>query len=364
MTLVAVLLSHEQDAAAWRERFARGETMDRTPYGYDRAEAVYDIEWSTSRPDSRGLARIRGALARRLGFDVVHVLHNARLLRRADIIWTHTEREHLAVAFLRRLLAVKAPVIAQSVWLWDRWSGLGAVRRRLYTRLLRSHHVEIVHSAVNLAESRTRVPGRSVMLVPFGSAAVTRDPATPASGRPTVLAVGNDIDRDWRTLAEALSRLPEFDGRVASSRRAARELPWPSSVQIAPAADRRELERLYRSAAVIVVPLRHNLHVSGATACIEALAARRPLVATDTGGLADYLGGAAHLVQEGDVEGLAEAIRSAARASVGSGDPWVERGLTQADYVNRYVLLTEWLLGRRSRPTEVSLFRPVPPLSE
>lgn len=359
MTVVAVLLSHGQDAAAWRERFARGETMDRTPYGYDRAEAVYDVRWSSSKPDSRALSMIRGALARRLGFDVVHVLQNAGLLRRADIIWTHTEREHLAVASLRRFLAIKAPVIAQSVWLWDQWSTISRARRRLYTRLLQSHELEIVHSAANLAVSRRRVPGRAVMLVPFGSAAVTRAPAVSGSGRPTVLAVGNDIDRDWQTLAAAIAQLPEFDVRVASSRRAARETPWPSTVQVAPAADRHELEHLYRSAAVVVVPLRHNLHASGATACIEALAARRPLVATDTGGLADYLAGAASLVPAGDADGLAAAIRSAAGAPPRSGDPWVECGLTQSDYVNRYVLLTEWLLGRRSRPTEASEFRPV-----
>lgn len=358
MTRVAVFLGRDQDAAAWRNRFSRGETMDKTPYGYDRADGLYDIHWSATKPDGWVLAKLRGFLARRLGFDVVHAIQNRRLLRSADVVWTHTEREHLAVASIRRLFAIKAPVVAQSVWLWDRWQALGARRRLLYTRLLRTSAVEIVHSVANLEVSRQSVPGRTVLLVPFGTAAVTRESALP-SERPLVLAVGNDIDRDWETLAVALAALPEADARVASSRRAARDAPWPESVTVAPAASRSELEQLYRSASVIVVPLHHNLHASGATACIEALAARRPLVATDAGGLAAYLDGVATLVPAGDPGMLAQAIRSAVVSEPPAGDPWTDRGLTQVDYVGRYVLLTEWLLGRRPLSPEISQLRPV-----
>lgn len=358
MTRVVVMLNREQDASAWRERFRRGETMDQTPYGYDRAEVRYDMRWSESRPDGVMLGRLRRLLVRQFGFDVVHAMQNRALLRSADVIWTHTEREHLAVALIRRICRIHAPVIAQSVWLWDVWEDLSRPRRMLYQRLLTSQAIEIVHSPVNAEISRRTIPNRAVHLVPFGSAPVSRGQAASSVSEAMVLAVGNDVDRDWDTLAAALREAPGLSARIVSSRRAAREAAWSDNVVVAPAG-RHELERLYRSASVVVVPVRRNCHASGATACIEALAAHRALVATDTGGLAAYVGGAASLVPVGDPQSLAEAIRSAIHEGGPQGDPWRERGLTQADYVARYVLITEWLLGRRPFPDVVSEFRPV-----
>jgi hypothetical protein len=44
----------------------------------------------------------------------------------------------------------------------------------------------------------------------------------------------------------------------------------------------------YRAFSVIAVALRPNLHVSGITTALEAKATGRPLVITDTPGMADY----------------------------------------------------------------------------
>jgi hypothetical protein len=39
-----VHLAHEQDPVAWRARYAAGETLDRTPYGYDLAAGTVDLD--------------------------------------------------------------------------------------------------------------------------------------------------------------------------------------------------------------------------------------------------------------------------------------------------------------------------------
>lgn len=360
---VGVIVAFDQDVVRWRERHARGETLDVTPYGYDRAEPHVRLAWGRSHTESTRMRRIRVALAGRLGFDLVHVWRNRRLIREADVIWTHTEREHLAVAALQVFVPRRrrVPVIAQSVWLWDAWSQWGPLRRRCVASLLRTHAIEVTHSRINRDISRAAVPGRRVELLPFGSAALpTAVQTAPPGAAPLVLAVGNDIDRDWALLAEAARILPDARFRVASSSRRARETAWPSNVEVSPAGSRAALAELYAAASVIAVPLRENRHASGLTVCIEALGAARPLVVTAAGGIEDYVRGNARTVTVGDRDELVGALRSALAGEVSANrDAVAERGLTQRDYVNRYLQVTAWALGRQDWDAVVSAFAPV-----
>lgn len=357
---VVVALSYDQDAVRWRDRHARGEVLDATPYGYHRAADAFDLRWTVSHAEGRLAGRIRRALAARLGFDVVHVWRNRALLRRADAIWTHTEREHLAIA---AVLGRRAPpVLAQSVWLWDAWPGWGRARRRLVAALLRRHPIEVVHSEVNLVDARAAVAGRRVELLPFGTQALPSVRGDRPVEPPVVVSVGNDADRDWPLLAAAAERLPELSFRVISSSRAARDVRWPPNAERIASVTRASLTAAMREATCVVVPVRPNRHASGTTSCIEALGAGRPMVVSRAGGLARYVEGAARLVPPGDADALTSAIRAAADGRVEAPAPGEDRarGLTQADYVERYVRVTRWLLGADWDPA-ISRFMPLAP---
>lgn len=342
---VVVALAYDQDAERWRERHARGEVLDATPYGYHRAADRFAMAWTRSHPESAAESRARRALAARLGFDVVHIWRNRRLLREADVIWTHTEREHLAVAAV--LGRGGPPVLAQSVWLWDAWPRWSAARQRSVARLLRRHAIELVHSPVNLADARAAVPGRRVELVPFGSATLPSVRGVEPVAPPLVLAVGNDVDRDWPLLADVAARLPGLRFRVVSASRSARETSWPTNVERVLVATRDSLSLAAGEAACIVVPLRDNRHASGTTSCIEAMGAGRPMVVSRAGGLDAYVRGAARLVEPGDAAGMALAVEEAVagRVAAPAAGELEARGLTQGDYVERYARVTEWLLG-------------------
>lgn len=370
---VAVLLAHDLDVERWRSRYESGEVLDATPYGYHRAAAWFDLAWSRGYPESRLRRRVRVGVSRSLGFDLIHAWRNRALLRSADAVWTHTEREHLAVAVIQRLTPWRArvPVLAQTVWLWDEWPSFGRGRRTGLAVLLRTHTVEAVHSSVNRGDSIAAVPNRSVVLVPFGTSSavgMSSDqpsesawptvPARTVAGR--VLAVGNDRDRDWRLVAQVAEARPELQFWVASRSRAVQAISWPSNVHVESVSRREDLGDLYRSADVVVVALRPNRHASGTTALIEALASGCRVVFTDTGGLGDYAGDTATPVPPGDADALAGALDEA----LVNGEhrpPGVvaERGLTQEDYVSRYVLITRWLLGEQPLGPEVSDFRSV-----
>lgn len=366
---VAVLMAYALDPGLWEARYERGEVLDRMPYGYDSAGEWFDLRWCRSHPESAIGRRIRAAVTARLGFDLVHVWRNRRTVFTADAIWTHTEREHLAVAMLQiwRRPRRRVPTIAQSVWLWDDWAKFGSLRRRLFALLLQSHAVELLLSPSNRDVSASAVPGRQVVFIPFGSASAATtvgnggSASTRGSDRRLIVAVGNDIHRDWNVLARVARRLPDVRFRVASRSSRALSAPWPANVVVAGVESTSELQDLYRQASAIVVPLRENLHASGVTACIEALDFGRPLIVTDTGGTGAYFADVATLVAVGDADGLTAAIDQAINGELAAPPIGVVAclGLEQGDYVRRFVSVTRSVLADDEIPIEVSAFAPV-----
>ena len=72
-----------------------------------------------------------------------------------------------------------------------------------------------------------------------------------------------------------------------------------------------ELRRLYGRAALVAVTLKPNLHISGATSILEAMACERPVVVTAYTGYEEYVadGETGVLVPPGDEEAFAAAMR-------------------------------------------------------
>ncbi len=357
---VVILLGYDQDPVRWRSRFDAGRTLDVTPYGYELAEQWCEVTWARSHPESAFTRRVRLRAMRLLGFDLVHAWRNRRLLRAADVVWAHTEREHLAVAALP--LPRPQRVVAQSVWLWDEWSSYSRRRQRRTARLLHRLRVEYTLSPANAQASTQRVTGRRVQFLPFGTqVAGTAAPADVVAERPPlVLAPGNDVHRDWPLLMEVARALPDVHFRVATNRASALALDWPANASVGPA-DADELRELYAGCAAVAVPLRPNLHASGVTVCLEAIGAGRPLVVTDVGGVGVYVDGAAELAAMGDVAAFTVAIRNAITGSVPTpGSDFLERrGLTQRDYVLRFVRASIALATGQPDAT-ISAFASVP----
>lgn len=128
-----------------------------------------------------------------------------------------------------------------------------------------------------------------------------------------IVSVGLEM-RDYVTLAEATGgrdvavRISAFSVDTREARRALpdelpsnmqqRFYPWPEFVQ------------LYRDSAAVVVTLHPNSYAAGVQALMEGLACGRPVVATRTEGLTEYLAEvpAVRVVPSGDAEGLWSAI--------------------------------------------------------
>ena len=369
---VFVHLDNGRSPSTWAKAHESRRVLEEWPYGYQFAREHVTLRYSRDTEESRPARFLRRGLCRVFGFDLLHAARNLDGLREAEVIWTHTEHEHLAIAVLRKLrLVPRVPVIGQSIWLWDSWRQFGPTRRRLHLWLLAEIDLHTTHSAHN-AQDASRALEETALVIPFGIEPTFTVPPRPAArpGNPIqVVAPGNDRDRDWSLLAEVARSHPDIAVRVLSSRLRARRLVSRSvpNFSVTRVNDTRELISEYHRADVVAVPLRLNRHASGLTVAFESLQAGRPLVITRTGGVDEYLREHAWYAEIGDLDSFVGAIRSAAptaaddeamsrrRAHIAA------RGLTARDYGLRHVLLTDRVLRRSPvhDSMSVSAFAPV-----
>ncbi|WP_432498843.1 glycosyltransferase [Kineococcus gypseus] len=375
---VFVLLEQGKGDPAWRERYGRGEVYEQSPYGYGLAQGPgVQVVLSRDRREGPVSSFTRRAVHKVLGFDLVHVLRQLPAARAADVVWTHTERENLGLGLLKGLGVRLPPVVAQSVWVADRWESWSRPRRALYRWCLRRLEALTTLSPQN-AERVADLTGRPVELVPFGLRA---DPWPGSGGVPAprggpdgpdgpvgrtgpvrVLCLGNDVHRDWEVLRElAREGGDAVEVTVVTKRLDGSFAQGLPNLRVRPARRVAETADAYAAADVVCLPLKHNLHASGITVLLEAATWSVPCVVTDTGGLRAYFddGAVTYLPEGASPRQWWEAAR---RAAGGEGASAVARmrervaqaELTDAGYAARHVVLSERLLGapaltRRSR---------------
>lgn len=281
----------EQSARAWEQSHARGEVPSVWPYGFDALRDHAAVEVVDLAPPSR-IARARSRLS--LG---------PRPARGLALTWDENTAYRMQTTHPRDRFATGV------IWLTDMAETDGAPERML--AMLRRAEAAWVLSEAQVEPLRTMLGGTEtrVFAVPFGidsSFFVAR----PYPARPCIVSAGNDRDRDPATLFAALARVlairPETDVVVQTRS----DLDPPEGVRVVRHLPHAELRDLYATASVVVVPTRENLHASGMTVALEALATARPVVVSDTPGMRQYVGEGrtGHLVPAEDPAELALAL--------------------------------------------------------
>ncbi|MEX3809722.1 glycosyltransferase family 4 protein [Paraburkholderia sp. BR13439] len=335
-------------------------------YGYHHAESeAFALTYSQDARESRPVRLVRRALKAALGFDFIHTWRNRAEMLRSDVIWTHTEQEWLSVALMLLLCGRKAGpgasplLLAQSVWLLDKWPSYGIVRSWLYRKLM-TRADRLTTLASENAELCQEYFRRDATPLLYGlntrdfpvNAPTQWTPRTPLR----IAAIGNDRDRDWETLIKAFGNDSRYSVKLATRRRIPASLR-ASNVEIALFSGIKKQHELYDWADVIVVPLRPNSHASGITVMLEAAAVGKPMVATDVGALRDYFPAdeAAYVppfipeALRAAVDRLAadpaEALRQAQAAAAGL----LARDLTTEHYAMQHVRITREMLSARGQ---------------
>ena len=356
---VFVHLAADKDVTAWRAAWRSGALVgvnDETPYGYGRAEQMgCRVAYSRTAAEGPLGTMLRLGLRVVTGFDLLHAFRQRRALRAADVIWTHTESQFLAVAAVLAFAPRRPRILGQSVWLFDRWPRLNPLHRLLYRRLIRMVDVLTVHSSDNLAVARALFPDKRVLCVPFGIPAETMSAPVLRRARPLrILAPGSDRHRDWACLAEALDALPDAEALILSGTAPRRLSQGRPNLRIAKARSNGELSGHLAEASVVCVPLKPNRHASGITVIQEAVLAGVPVVATETGGLKDYFGSdAVRYVPPGDPAALRAALaeiaadpEAARLRAVRAQAHLRETGLGAESFIRRHVEISHEMLDR------------------
>ncbi|HTJ89318.1 MAG TPA: glycosyltransferase [Acidocella sp.] len=354
-----VHLAYGFDAQKWNQDWKDGKKIglnEEFPYGYHHA-AVFGarVIYSTDRRENAPQKLLRYALRLLCGFDLVHAWRNRQKIHAADIVWTHTESQSLAVLCVMRLFkaATKPKIIAQSVWLYDEWPRLNPVKKLIYRRLLRSADILSVLSPLNQERASQLFPQQRVELVKFGIKADFEPlPKSPLTGRAVrVLSLGNDRHRDWDTLIDATRNQPGTEVKLATA--SLTRLNNASNITIVHAQTHDELLALFDWADLVVVTLKPNLHASGITVIEEAVVLGVPVICTRVGGLEAYFrGDEVFYVEGGDPAQLRRAIQLLTRDEAGrqalrakARQRLYADDLTSTGYARRHVELSKQLLG-------------------
>jgi glycosyltransferase involved in cell wall biosynthesis len=287
----------ETNLVEWRRSHAAGQHPDAVPYGIDRMESP-EIEVTTMP---------LGPL--RTGQEISLLFGKPPRAPTPD--WSIAWDEHAALRLLAR--GSGARFGCGVIWATDRLVGSPRerARARLMLRLLRPMDLIWCLSRAQVTPLRAALDGRKTR-VEFLKFGVDTDFFTvrPLPAQPSVLSIGNDVDRDTRTLFAALDVVRDARPDAMLRVQYAGDLPVPAGVARLPRMTHPQLREEYAATTVVAIATRQNLHVSGMTAVLEGMATGRPVVLTGTPGAEDYVkhGQWGLLTEPGNVEDLARSI--------------------------------------------------------
>jgi glycosyltransferase involved in cell wall biosynthesis len=321
---VHVLYRAERNPARWQERYAAGEVPGRWPYGLD---ALADCGLSVVAESVDRAGVLRSGVSRLVPARMRSILAGQGI----GLAWDeHVAQRMLEVRPFRRMLS-------GVIWATDERQDIAA-ERRVRAVLAAMHGVWVISRAqVEPLRELVGPGGPPVEFFRFGVDAAFF-PRRPYPERPLVLSVGGDRDRDPETLFGALALLKRARPHIEVVVQSASAATPPAGVVKVARLSHQELRSLYARASVVVVATRPNLHVSGLTVSLEAMATGRPVIITESPGMDDYLhdGSTALLVPPRRADVLCEGIirlldDPAAAEHIGHrGRAAIEQGLTTA----------------------------------
>ena len=345
-------LSKRLDVADWERRAQAGQLPGRWPYGFHHLSAEHDLVvrdkrsiWTHSWPSVRG-------------YDITRSYRRGPGWREADAVLSWEELTSITFPLRRR---GDTPALCSGViWstdVWNRTSGRGLESRVTKDLLRRMDLLWCLSDAQSEELSRHVGTSTQVVTLPFGiDTDFYRAADDEGSARPLVVSGGGDRDRDVNLLFEAMhlvvQKRPDADVVVQSGT----ALRPPPGIRVVPSLSHTGLRDLYRRSALVALAMRPNLHVSGMTVALEAMATGRPVVCTATPGMSEYVidGVTGRLVEPSNPQAFASAVLGlladpAARAAIGrSGVEHVHSRHRESQMMQRLSRAVSKAIGRKA----------------
>lgn len=300
-THAGVELCTSRDFMSWESRYLRGEVPGRHPYGLDHfaelgttaqsidlapvksIEGLISASQNVLRKATRSVSSTTG-LAWEENYALRMVLQRNYVRKYSGVIWATDELSKMSP--IRKVMLERTLEQLDGIWCLN-FAQIEVLRTWLGSRCPPTHHVR------------------------FGIDTGFFTPH-PAGARPLVASLGIDRDRDRSTLIQAFELV--LRERADAELVVQGELPSGTfrhaNIRTVQRLSHAEVRTLYRDAAVVAVPTRPNLHVSGMTVALEAMATGRPVVMSRTAGMDSYVPDfqAGKLVDPGNPDQLAAGI--------------------------------------------------------
>jgi glycosyltransferase involved in cell wall biosynthesis len=292
---VFVELSHQLHPAEWAVRHANHEVPDHSPYGLDRL-ARHGVQPVMGTPrGGRAYARVARAVRHRLGgYEWLDALR----FNDCDAVLCWDEYSGVPAALRER----RKPVATGVVWLTDSVTPMTA---RFARWALPRAGLVWASSAAMIPRLRDNWKVQRAHHVPLGIDTDFFRVQPHSSELGLVVSAGNDRHRDHVQLVRAVRKVPGARLEIAT------RLPVDPSVARR-GLNEGQIRGLYARASVVAVATTPNVHASGLTVTLEAMASGRPVVIPDTPGLTDYVvpGETGLVYPVGDEDALADRIRT------------------------------------------------------
>lgn len=262
------------------------------------------VRWRVINPTGRPWNPFANPFLR--GIDPLRTLRVLLTCRKADAVVSVFESNALLLLLLRGLLLFHPRVILWDASVGNPWRVLRFIQKIVFPRY------DGFMMLTSSQESHLREHFQ--IKAPLAKISYNIDESfyRPCPDVPTeyVLAVGDDISRDYPTLLAAAARCPSRFV-VKSKWRPAGAVPGPSNVTfLSDRLDAEAFRTLYARARIVVLPLHPVEHAGGITALFEAMAMGKPLVVTASGVARDFVTDGVHalIVPPGDPAALAAAV--------------------------------------------------------
>ena len=204
---------------------------------------------------------------------------------RPAVVLSYFESGALLLVLFKRLFFFRSPIVIVDIGI-----GSGSRLRDLFLRLI-IPRVAAIFTLGSEQVSHIQTRYKTKALIEFIPAHVDTEFYAPQNAAPAgnyILAVGDDISRDYETLLEAVAGMDVK--LVLKTRRDIKNAKLHPDLSIVSARlPDRELRGLYDSAKLVVMPLHPALTAGGVTAFLEAMAMGKAQIVSQSAGLRDYI---------------------------------------------------------------------------
>jgi len=219
------------------------------------------------------------------GLDPLRALKVLVFDRKADVIVSVFESNIFFVLLLKKLFFFKPKIV-----LWE-VSGRGWAKR---DKVLDFVLPRVDHVLVLTQDQKKEVESLYKLRAPAHVVGFAIDDhffapkCSREQGEPYVLAVGDDIGRDYPSLITACRELG-LPLKLRSSAKIPALVGLTAGVTVLGRQSYEELRDLYAGATIVAVPLKAVDYPSGITAVFEAMSMGKPLITSRTGTTADFI---------------------------------------------------------------------------